>query len=62
MPGRSVRRRLSGTLFVQADADTVYPAGWLRRIAERFDSSPGVAAVAGRFFYRDPPSWARVEY
>lgn len=50
-----------GEIIIQADADTVYPSHWLSRIAEQF-SSPEVVAVAGRFIYRDPPSWAKLEY
>ncbi len=50
-----------GEIIVQADADTVYPRNWLSRIVNHF-SSPEVVAVAGRFMYRDPPSWAKLEY
>ncbi|MBT9166359.1 MAG: Peptidoglycan-N-acetylglucosamine deacetylase [Chloroflexi bacterium] len=51
-----------GDIVVQADADTVYPKGWLNRIASQFASHPEVAAIAGRFFYSDEFLWARVEH
>jgi len=51
-----------GDIIVQADADTVYPRHWLARIGACFATHPGAVALAGRFFYRDPPSWAVVEY
>lgn len=51
-----------GDIIAQADADTVYPRNWLTRIAGRFSSHPDTAAVAGRFIYKDPPSWAKFEY
>ena len=52
----------SGDIIVQADADTLYPKGWLKRIADHFASHPEAVAVAGRFKYRDPPRWAKLEY
>jgi peptidoglycan/xylan/chitin deacetylase (PgdA/CDA1 family) len=52
----------SGDIIVQADADTIYPSNWLKRIANQFASHPQVVAVAGRYIYRDPPYWAKVEY
>jgi peptidoglycan/xylan/chitin deacetylase (PgdA/CDA1 family) len=51
-----------GDIIAQADADTVYPRDWLTRIADHFSSHPDTVAVAGRFIYRDPPSWAGFEY
>lgn len=51
-----------GALIVQADADTIYPRDFLTRIVEQFTAHPEAAAVAGRFLYRDPPSWAKLEY
>jgi peptidoglycan/xylan/chitin deacetylase (PgdA/CDA1 family)/glycosyltransferase involved in cell wall biosynthesis len=51
-----------GDIIAQADADTVYPRDWLTRIADHFYSHPDTVAVAGRFIYRDPPSWAKFEY
>lgn len=50
-----------GEIIVQADGDTVYPGGWLKRIADHFTTHPEVVAVAGRFLYRDPGRWAGVE-
>lgn len=51
-----------GDIIIQADADTVYPQGWLRKFADKFNSRPEVVAVGGRFFYRDAPGWAGLEY
>lgn len=52
----------TGDIIIQADADTMYPPDWLRRIAERFAADPKVVAVSGRFAYMDPPSWEKTEY
>lgn len=51
-----------GEIIVQADADTIYPKDWLRKVAGCFNSNPDVVAVAGRYIYRNPPSWAGIEY
>jgi peptidoglycan/xylan/chitin deacetylase (PgdA/CDA1 family) len=51
-----------GDIIAQADADTVYPRDWLAKIADFFASHPDAAALAGRFLYKDPPSWAWFEY
>jgi peptidoglycan/xylan/chitin deacetylase (PgdA/CDA1 family)/GT2 family glycosyltransferase len=51
-----------GDIIAQADADTVYPCNWLSKIAGHFASHPDSAAFAGRFLYKDPPSWAWFEY
>ncbi|MGB8707461.1 MAG: polysaccharide deacetylase family protein [Dehalococcoidia bacterium] len=51
-----------GDIIAQADADTVYPRDWLRKIDDHFSSHPDAVAVAGRFLYKDPPSWAKFEY
>jgi peptidoglycan/xylan/chitin deacetylase (PgdA/CDA1 family) len=51
-----------GDIIAQADADTVYPRDWLRMIDYHFSSHPDSAALAGRFLYKDPPSWAGFEY
>ena len=48
-----------GSIVVSTDADTVHPAGWLARLAARFDADD-VVAVAGPCRYADPPWWARV--
>ena len=50
-----------GDIIVQADADTIYPAVWLQRIADHFRAHPEVVAVAGRFSYREKFIWAWVE-
>jgi peptidoglycan/xylan/chitin deacetylase (PgdA/CDA1 family) len=51
-----------GDIIAQADADTVYPRDWLRKIADHFSSHTDASALAGRFLYKDPPSWAGFEY
>lgn len=50
-----------GDIIVQADADTIYPPHWLQRIADKMESHPEVAAVSGRFFYREKFTWAWIE-
>jgi len=51
-----------GDIIVQADADTIYPTGWLSRIARHFSAHPKSAALAGIYIYKDPPRWAKLEY
>jgi peptidoglycan/xylan/chitin deacetylase (PgdA/CDA1 family) len=51
-----------GDIIAQADADTVYPADWLRRIDESLAANPGAVAVSGRFVYGNSPWWACFEY
>jgi peptidoglycan/xylan/chitin deacetylase (PgdA/CDA1 family) len=51
-----------GDIIAQADADTVYPPDWLTRIADHFATHPDASVLAGRFLYKDPPSWAKFEY
>lgn len=51
-----------GEIIVQADADTIYPRDYLTRVAECFASHPEAVAIVGRFFYLDPPWWAKIEY
>src|SRR4030042_6151614 len=51
-----------GDIIVQADADTVYPRGWLKKIADQFAAHPEAVAISGRFFYRDKFLWAKIEY
>ncbi len=51
-----------GEIVAQADADSIYPRDWLSRIASLLATHPEAVAVTGRFVYRDPPFWARLEY
>jgi peptidoglycan/xylan/chitin deacetylase (PgdA/CDA1 family) len=51
-----------GDIIVQADADTIYPTNWLKKMADLFASRPEVVAVTGRFVYKKAPWWARIEY
>jgi peptidoglycan/xylan/chitin deacetylase (PgdA/CDA1 family) len=55
-------REAQGDIIIQADADTVYPVDWLTKIARVFESRPEVVGLSGRFIYKSPPSWARLEY
>jgi peptidoglycan/xylan/chitin deacetylase (PgdA/CDA1 family) len=41
----------TGGIVAQADADTVYPLGWLRRIGVYFATHPEAAAYGGIFTY-----------
>jgi peptidoglycan/xylan/chitin deacetylase (PgdA/CDA1 family) len=52
----------SGEIIVQADADTIYPRGWLTRIQKQFVKHPKAVAVAGTFWYSKPPWWGIFEY
>jgi len=51
-----------GDIIVQADADTLYPADWLSGIHRHFSSDGRISAVAGFFYYREPPTWSWLEY
>lgn len=51
-----------GDIIVQADADTVYPKDWLKRIQDQFNMHPETVALTGRYVYRHPPYWSKVEY
>ncbi len=46
-----------GEIVVSADADTIYPPGWLAQIEAAFDRAVGVVAVAGPCRYGEPPWW-----
>jgi peptidoglycan-N-acetylglucosamine deacetylase len=63
-PARQAGARAArGEILVQADADTVYPADWLSRLAAHFARRPNLVALGGRFLYIDPPpAWAPLEY
>ena len=51
-----------GEIILQADADTIYPVWWIKRIKKQFARHPKIIAVAGSFIYTDPPWWACFEY
>lgn len=52
-----------GNIIIQADADTLYPKHFLKRLAEQFILHPEVVAISGRFEYKtEAPWWAFVEY
>jgi len=55
-------RAAQGDIIFQADADTMYPENWLSRIAAHFNSHPETVAVTGRYVYRDPRYWSKIEY
>jgi glycosyltransferase involved in cell wall biosynthesis len=50
-----------GDIVVQVDADTIYPPGWLTRIARHFAAYPDSAALAGRYVYLKPVRWTPIE-
>lgn len=45
-------------LLASADADTVYPPGWLGRLVAQLDR-PGVVGVFGTMGFRESPPWRR---
>ena len=49
----------TGDVIVSVDADTRYPASWLRTIDERFAAAPEIVAVAGPCRYENPSWWAK---
>ena len=51
-----------GEIIVQADADTLYPPGWLSRIIRQLAVHPEAVAVAGRFLYTRSPWWSVFEH
>lgn len=50
-----------GDIIAQADADTIYPPDWLKRISSWFTDHETVA-VTGRYAYWDPPYWWALEH
>lgn len=50
-----------GDIIAQADADSIYPKDWLKRISDRLAAHPEAVAVAGRFFYREKFIWSWFE-
>ncbi len=52
----------NGDIIIQADADTIYPKHWLRRIYEQFAAHPKAAALSGRWTYTKAPWWGWLEY
>jgi glycosyltransferase involved in cell wall biosynthesis len=46
-----------GEIIISADADTVYPPGWLSQIERWFDAHPRGVAVGGPCYFHDGPSW-----
>ena len=50
-----------GEIIAQADADTVYPPGWLGRIDGYFETHQDSAGLAGRYEYTHPTWWVPVE-
>jgi len=51
-----------GEIIIQADADTSYPADWLKRLYCYFLSHPRNLAVSGAYVYDAPPRWAPIEH
>lgn len=46
-----------GEIVISADADAVYPAGWLSQIQGWFDAHPHGVAVGGPCYFHDGPPW-----
>lgn len=46
-----------GQIIASADADTVYPSGWLRLISAAFHRRPQITAVVGWIYYTGTPAW-----
>jgi peptidoglycan/xylan/chitin deacetylase (PgdA/CDA1 family) len=51
-----------GEIIAQADADTIYPRFWLKKLADQLSAHPEAVAISGRYFYKDRFTWARLEY
>lgn len=45
-----------GEVIVRCDADTIPPADWLQRIAERFEAEPDLAVLTGPGYFHDTGS------
>jgi len=50
-----------GDIIAQADADTVYPAGWVNNIQTYFVTHAGSAGLAGRYEYVQSVWWLPFE-
>jgi len=46
-----------GEIIVSADADTVYPANWLKKIKADFDKNKELIAVVGWIYYTKTPTF-----
>ena len=46
-----------GHVIVSADADTVYPPNWLKRIHDSFSYHPQIIALVGWIYYSHTPTW-----
>ncbi len=47
----------SGVLIANIDADTIMPAGWLKRVLTEFERDDRLLALSGPFVYYDLPAW-----
>ncbi len=50
-----------GEIIAQADADTLYPAGWLSRIQSHFEDHASSSGLAGRYEYVQSVWWLPFE-
>jgi glycosyltransferase involved in cell wall biosynthesis len=50
----------SGEIIISTDADTIYPANWLRNIDRRFRANKNYVAVGGPCHYNDGPWWGKL--
>jgi len=46
-----------GQVIVSADADTIYPPNWLKKISDCFISHPRLIAIVGWVYYSHTPTW-----
>lgn len=51
--------KATGAIIVSADADTIYPTGWLSSIDDWFTGHPNGIAVGGPCYFHDGPGWAQ---
>jgi len=46
-----------GNIIVSADADTIYPPHWLKRIYVSFSQHPQLVGLVGWIYYSHTPAW-----
>ena len=51
-----------GEVIVSADADTIYPPGWLGRIKHNFDKDPSLIALAGWIYFKNTSTFYNLSF
>lgn len=51
-----------GEVIVSADADTVYPPGWLERIKRNFDKDTSLIALAGWIYFKNTSTFYNLSF